>query len=58
MKSGITRPDPITILNLSNRGSKKITKKAFFMFKKIILMVIVIVVIRGIGYATFPSLNL
>jgi hypothetical protein len=28
------------------------------MFKKIILMVIVIVVIRGIGYATFPSLNL
>jgi hypothetical protein len=28
------------------------------MFKKIILMVIVIVVIRGIVYATFPSLNL
>ncbi len=27
------------------------------MFKKIILMVITIVVIRGIGYATFPSLN-
>jgi len=28
------------------------------MFKKIILMLITIVVIRGIGYATFPSLNL